>query len=759
MFATIWPTTRPTLRRLKKPRKEPPLRSKHCKRKRGKLVLKVPLLRFHLLAPPELAVRLALFLQLLVIFVPKVDTLTTHSEASTCAFDAVNEDTGPICAPPKTNRCLQDQNLNFLDQYEFEQDIEASSFTQGKLHANFTFWRDTIQASDFVLDIIQNGYKILFMESPLPFSIENRSSALRRDSFVREAISELMARGCVREVQEYPQFCNPLHVAVQSSGKLRLILDLSHLNKFVVKKSVKYEDLRTVLQMFSPGMFVFSFDLKSAYHHIDICEEHMKFLSFKWPSVDGVMHFYEFKVLPFGLTSAPYIFTKIIRQLVKFWRAHGYLALMYLDDGIGGNLSFESAENISVQVRKDLTLAGFTANDEKSNWEPVQKLVFLGSVLDFQHGLIHIPEERILKLKSSIASCLQKSSFSARGLASITGQIISMSCAVGNITRLLTRNCFAALEQRTSWDQPLDVSLEIRNELLFWQNNIDSINGKPMSPKSSAVGVVYSDASDTGFGGYFVQCGQDLVSGTWSEKEMHTSSTLREILAVKFVLLSLLDKLSGLTVKWFTDNQNVPRIISSGSSKGHLQTEALSIFNICCHRGISIEMEWIPRSQNDQADFLSRIYDPDDWGLSWDTFQNIDIVWGPHSFDRFANYLNAKLPRFNSRFWNPGSEGIDSFVMNWAGENNYVCPPICLIPRVLLHMRNCKASGTLIVPLWHSAPFWPMISAGGDKFSDFIVDWMDLPSLKEAFIPGRCNSVFGNENLNFRMLALRIHFV
>jgi hypothetical protein len=69
-----------------------------------------------------------------------------------------------------------------LDQYEFEQVIEASSFTQGKLHANFTFWRDTIQASDFVLDIIQNGYKILFMESPLPFSIENRSSALRRDT-------------------------------------------------------------------------------------------------------------------------------------------------------------------------------------------------------------------------------------------------------------------------------------------------------------------------------------------------------------------------------------------------------------------------------------------------------------------------------------------------------------------------------------------------------------------------------------------------
>ena len=49
-------------------------------------------------------------------------------------------------------------------------------------------------------------------------------------------------------------------------------------------------------------------------------------------------------------------------------------------------------------------------------------------------------------------------------------------------------------------------------------------------------------------------------------------------------------------------------IISSGSSKELLQSEALSIFNICCSHGISIEMKWISRSQNEQADFLSRIF-------------------------------------------------------------------------------------------------------------------------------------------------------
>ena len=103
---------------------------------------------------------------------------------------------------------------------------------------------------------------MLFRESPFPFSIQNRSSALHRRSFVQGAISELFTHGCIREAPVYPQFCNPLHVAVQSSGKLRLILDLSHLKKFIIKKyEVKYEDLRTVLHMFLPGMSVFSFDL------------------------------------------------------------------------------------------------------------------------------------------------------------------------------------------------------------------------------------------------------------------------------------------------------------------------------------------------------------------------------------------------------------------------------------------------------------------------------------------------------------------
>ena len=193
--------------KIKKTEERAAVKIKTLQEKREKPILRFPrLLRLHPSALPDLAVLLALFLQLLVIFAPKVDTPTIHSELPICVFDAASEVTGPISVIPEINLCRQDENLDCLEPCEFERDVEgsSSSFVPGKLCANFSFWQYTIQASDFVLDIIRNGYKIPFRETPLPYSIENRSSARRQDGFVEGAISELMSQGCLREVSDYP---------------------------------------------------------------------------------------------------------------------------------------------------------------------------------------------------------------------------------------------------------------------------------------------------------------------------------------------------------------------------------------------------------------------------------------------------------------------------------------------------------------------------------------------------------------------------
>ena len=129
------------------------------------------------------------------------------------------------------------------------------------------------------------------------------------------------------------------------------------------------------------------------------------------------------------------------------------------------------------------------------------------------------------------------------------------------------------------------------------------------------------------------------------------SSALRELLAVKYVIISLIYKLNDSPIKCYADNKNVALLtLDIGNKKQHLQSEIMQIFNICCPRSINIDTERIPRTKNERADHQSKIYDDNDWGISDILFNWLEEFRSPHSIDRFANYLNTKLPRYNSRY-------------------------------------------------------------------------------------------------------------
>ena len=120
---------------------------------------------------------------------------------------------------------------------------------------------------------------------------------------------------------------------LNKEGKLRLVLNLRHLNQYLRKDHFKYEDLRTALLFLNKEDFLIKFDLKSGYHHVDIFEPHQSYLGFSWDQ-GGLPKYFKFKVLPFGLSSACYAFTKLLRPLIRYWRAQGLRAVLYLDDGI-----------------------------------------------------------------------------------------------------------------------------------------------------------------------------------------------------------------------------------------------------------------------------------------------------------------------------------------------------------------------------------------------------------------------------------------
>ena len=183
----------------------------------------------------------------------------------------------------------------------------------------------------FILQTIEFGYVLPLKSEPTPFSRKNQNSALHNYKFVKESIADLLATGCVEVVSKPPHVCSPLFhvcsplfVVENSAGKKRLVLNLRHVNKFLCKQKFKYEDLRIIVMMlFKRGDYLFSFDLKSGYHHVDIAKHHWKYLGFNWEGIN-----YVFTILPFGLSTACYMLTKVIRPLVRYWRARGLRILV-----------------------------------------------------------------------------------------------------------------------------------------------------------------------------------------------------------------------------------------------------------------------------------------------------------------------------------------------------------------------------------------------------------------------------------------------
>ena len=182
---------------------------------------------------------------------------------------------------------------------------------------------------------------------------DNNHSAFMHTDFVLEAIQELLLSGSVVQVSSPPHVVNPLSVSIQSCGKKRLILDLRHVNKHIWKEKFKFEDIRNACVYLPFDHFMSKFDRKSGYHHIDILQEHQTFLGFSWV-VNGVRKFFVFTVLPFGLSLAPYIFTKVVRVLVRYWRSHAVRITVYLDDGLGSARDFARCEAASLFVKTSL---------------------------------------------------------------------------------------------------------------------------------------------------------------------------------------------------------------------------------------------------------------------------------------------------------------------------------------------------------------------------------------------------------------------
>lgn len=128
------------------------------------------------------------------------------------------------------------------------------------------------------------------------------------------------------------------------------------------------EDYKTVIKLVNKNWFMASIDLKDAYYLIPIADSDRKYLRFKVKD-----DFFQFSCLPFGLSSAPYVFTKIVKPMISDLRRRGFLLVVYLDDFLLLGKSYEDCRSNVSHTRTALQNLGFIINGEKSQLSPTQK--------------------------------------------------------------------------------------------------------------------------------------------------------------------------------------------------------------------------------------------------------------------------------------------------------------------------------------------------------------------------------------------------
>lgn len=552
-----------------------------------------------------------------------------------------------------------------------------------------------IETSSTVLNWLKNGIDIPFESIPQPFRHYNKKISVKEQQFLQSEIKRLKNSGIIVEDNSV-QYISPISCVPKRNKKLRLIFDLRHLNGHINTPHFKYEDINYVLDIVEPNDKIITVDIKDGFFHVPVSKSSQRFLGF---SFEGKT--YKWCRLPFGLSVSPYFFCKTLRPIVNYLRSLGIRISVYVDDFI------LFADDHSINKQRDnlldlLQKLGILVNIEKSDIVPTYSKEYIGYIIstDCDDGVyVKIPNRRITKLRHDISIVLKNKTVTARALARITGQCVSMAKAIIP-AKLLLRNLYNLLKQRLSWQDNLTLDNGCIEDLQWWMSSLKSWNGR--SVKKAAIDVqMTTDASTTGWGGHLMDM---EAQGLWTPEFRYKNSNCREMMAVYLTMLSFRHHIRDKHVQVLSDNiSTVANIRFQGGPSRDLTYIAALIWKEALQNNVTLTTSYLAGNQNCQADFLSRITLPSDWRLNPNAFRYLNRVWGPHSIDRFASMTNTQLPVYNSWHYDPTTSGIDCLAQqDWAEHNNFINPPFCLIPRILDVIQKQRALGTLIAPLWKS---------------------------------------------------------
>ena len=294
-------------------------------------------------------------------------------------------------------------------------------FKAGRLVEFIPKWRE-ITSDPNLLQYVQ-GVKISFIEGIVPRQQTYRPSVFngQQHEIVQNEIQSLLSKEVLRESHsETGEFVSTIFLRPKNDGSFRMILNLKQFNESVEYHHFKMDTLETVTRMMKPGCFMASVDLKDAYYTVPIHSDHQKYLKFMF---NGTL--YQYTCLPNGLSSAPRIFTKLLKPVYSTLHNKGHLSSGYIDDSyLQGDTVEECQQNIT-ETASLFSRLEFHIHPTKSVLIPTHILTFLGFILNSLEMTVFPTQEKIQKTIGACSDLLNMVNPPIFEVAKVIGILVS----------------------------------------------------------------------------------------------------------------------------------------------------------------------------------------------------------------------------------------------------------------------------------------------------------------------------------------------
>ncbi|KAM9985694.1 hypothetical protein ACTFIZ_012356 [Dictyostelium cf. discoideum] len=545
----------------------------------------------------------------------------------------------------------------------------------GRLFHHKQVWKE-LGLPNFCQEVV-NGLKVHLlptfkpMPNPIPISIPEGPKS---DCITKE-VQDLLADDAIEQVlpNRYSKrvfYSNVFTVPKPGTNLHRPVLDLKRLNTYINNQSFKMEGIKNLPSMVKQGYYMVKLDIKKAYLHVLVDPQYRDLFRFVWQGAH-----YRWKTIPFGLSTAPRIFTMLLRPVLRMLRDINVSVIAYLDDLlIVGSTKEECLSNLK-KTMELLVKLGFKLNLEKSVLEPTQSITFLGLQIDSLSMKLLVPKEKKKSVIKEIRNFLKLDCCSPRKLAGLKGKLIALKDAVIPF-RLYTRRTNKFHSQCLTlangyWDQSFPIPQEVKLEISHWLTVLNQWNGKEISLFPSYDYVLTTDASESGAGATLKK-GNKVIktwSFQWSSTQSKMSSNRREMLALLMAYQAL----------WWSDTRTISSVRTTletmPQEESQLDWRAYSRILQCKSRppkpSFRDESQIIQSNQELQLATEERSVQLHPTSIRSNTDGSIRISPEPSNDQLLNNQNECTPPRLESMETMPGVPSTNTFAI-YPGEDELI---------------------------------------------------------------------------------------